>query len=78
MDARFLDMLEHARHDDLVAVADRVHVHLDRVAQILVDQHRRVARHLHRRLDIILQLLGPSTISMARPPSTKLGRISTG
>ena len=40
MDAGFLDMLEDARDRDVGAVADRVDVDLDRVAQIAVDQHR--------------------------------------
>ena len=50
MDARLLDMLHHAGDDHVVAVAQRIHVHLDRVAQIAIDQHRRVARYLHRGL----------------------------
>ena len=41
MDPGFLDMLEDAGDRDLLAVADRVDVDLDRVAQIAVDQHRR-------------------------------------
>src|SRR3546814_1499508 len=57
MDARFLDMLEHTRDDDGFAVGQRIDVHLDRVAQIAVDQHRAVARHLNRELDVIVELL---------------------
>ena len=57
MDARFLDMLEHAGHDDIGAVAQRVDIDLDRIAQIAVDQHRRIPRHLHRGLDIIFELI---------------------
>src|SRR3546814_13194350 len=58
MYARFLDMPEHTRYDDGVAVCQRIDVHLDRVAQIAVDQHRAVARHLNRELDVIVELLG--------------------
>eukprot|EP01136_Pigoraptor_vietnamica_P010232 Opistho-1_new@47646 len=56
MDARFLDMLQHAGHEHIVAIAQRIDIDLDRVAQILVDQHRRVARYLDRRGDMFLQL----------------------
>src|SRR3546814_2770434 len=58
MDARFLDMLEQTRDDDGFAVGQRIDVNLDRVAQIAVDQHRAVARHLNRELDVIVELLG--------------------
>ena len=57
MDAGFLDMLEHARDHHLIAVAQRVDVDLDCVAQILVDQDGRVARHLHCGLNVIVELL---------------------
>ena len=40
MDPGLLDMLEHASDDDIGAVADRIDIDLDRVAQILVDQNR--------------------------------------
>ena len=59
MHARFLDMLEHAAHRDVGPVADRVDVDFDRVAQIAVDQHRALARHLHRGRDIMVELLRP-------------------
>ena len=70
MDPCFLDMLEDPRDRDVGAVADRVDIDLDRIAQIAVDQHRRLARHLHRGGDVVVELLGPSTTSIARPPST--------
>ena len=38
MDARLLDMLEDPGNRDILAVADRVDVDLDRVAQVAVDQ----------------------------------------
>jgi hypothetical protein len=53
-----------------LAVGDRVDVDLDRVAQILVDQHRAVAGDLDRGVDVIVELDRSSTISIARPPST--------
>ena len=59
MHARFFDMLEHAADRDLGAVADCVDVDLDRVAQVTVDQHRALARHLHRGGDIMIELLRP-------------------
>ena len=59
MDARFLDMLHHPGDDDVAAVADRVDVDLDRVAQILVDEHRAVAGDLDRGDDIIVELGRP-------------------
>ncbi len=59
MDPRLLDMLEDAGDRDVLAVADRVDIDLDRVAQIAVDQNRRRARYLNRRGDIMIELLGP-------------------
>ena len=59
MDPGFLDMLQDAGHRDVHAVADRVDIDLDRVAQIAVDQHRGRARHLHRGGDIKVELFGP-------------------
>ena len=35
MDPRFLDMLEHARDHDVLAIGYRVDIDLDRFAQIL-------------------------------------------
>ena len=57
MHAGFLDMLQHAGDDHLHAVANRVDIHFGRIAQILVDQHGAVARHLHGGGDIVFQLL---------------------
>ena len=73
MDPGLLDMLEDAGDRDLLAVADRVDVDLDRVAQIAVDQHRRCARHLHRGGDIMVELLGPVD-DLHRPPAEHVGR----
>src|SRR5436190_4251621 len=41
MHPRFLDMLEHAAYDHLVAVADGVDIDFDRIPEIAVDQDRR-------------------------------------
>ena len=72
MDAGFLDMLHDAGDDDVGAVADRVDIDLDRVAQILVDQHRAVAGHLHRGVDIIVELGGPVD-DLHRPAAEHVG-----
>ena len=63
MNARLLDMLQHARDMHVGAVGDRVDIDLDRVAQILVDQHRAVAGDLHRGDDIVFELGG--TVDLA-------------
>jgi predicted NAD/FAD-binding protein len=70
MDAGLLDMLHHACHDDIVPVADRIHVDLDRIAQIAVDQHRAVADTRTAVAMYVSSWAGLSTISIARPPST--------
>src|SRR3546814_20134822 len=59
MDAGFLDMLHDAGNADVLAVGDGVDVDLDRVAQILVDQDRAVARDLDRSVDISVELGRP-------------------
>ena len=56
MDAGLLDVLHHARDDDLFTVAQRIDITLDGVAQVLVDQHRRITRHLHCSRDVVIQL----------------------
>jgi len=43
MDTRFFDMLEDAGHNDINAVPNRIDVHFNGIAQIAVDEHRRVA-----------------------------------
>ena len=72
MDARFLDMLEDARDHDIVAVANRVDIHLDGIAQIAVDQHRRIARDDHGGLDVIFQLR-LRIDNLHRPPAKHVG-----
>ncbi len=74
MDAGFLDMLHHPGDHHIGAVAQRIDIAFDRVAQILVDQHRAVARHVDRGVDVIVELgLGiddlhrPSAEHVARP-----------
>src|SRR3546814_10733145 len=68
MDAGFLDMLEHARNDDIGAVGDRVDIDLDRVTQILIDQNWCITRDLNRRLDIFLELRA-TVDELHRPPA---------
>ena len=72
MDPRFLDMLHHPGDGDVLAVADRVDVDLDRVAQIFVDQHRAVAGDLDGGDDIILEL-GRPVDDLHRPPAEHVG-----
>ena len=55
MDAGFLDVLHHPGDVDGVAVGDAVDVHLDRVVEVVVHQHRVVAGHAHRLADVALQ-----------------------
>ena len=57
MHAGLFDMLHDAGDKDLGAVANGVHVDLGRTAQVLVDQHRAVAGHLHSMSDVAGQLL---------------------
>ena len=45
MNARLLDMLHDAGDDDVLAVAKRVDVDLDRVREIAVEQQRVLAQH---------------------------------
>ena len=73
MDAGFLDMLQHAGNDDLPAVADRIDIDLDRVAQILVDQNRRLGRNLDLVGDIVVELLG-AVDDFHRPPAEHVAR----
>src|SRR3546814_12796248 len=68
MDAGFLDMLEHARNDDIGAVSDRVDIDLDRVTQILIDQNWCITRDLNRRLEIFLELRA-TVDALHRPPA---------
>ena len=72
MDARLLDMLHDAGDDDIRAVRDCIHVDLDRVAQILVDQHRAVAGDLDGGVDIVVQL-GRGIDDLHRPPPEHIG-----
>ena len=55
MDAGFLDVLHHAGDIDGLAVGDAVHVDLDRVVQVAVDQHRVVAGDAHRLAHVAMQ-----------------------
>ena len=73
MDPGLLDMLQDPRDRDVLAVADRIDIDLDRVAQIAVDQHRRGARHLDRGGDVMVELLGPVD-HFHRPPAKHVAR----
>ena len=55
MDAGLLDVLHHAGDVDGLAVGDAVHVDLDRVVQVAVDQHRVVAGDPHRLAHVTVQ-----------------------
>ena len=46
MDARLLDVLHDAADQDVLAVADRVDVHLDREVQEAVEQPREISEEL--------------------------------
>ena len=72
MDPSLLDMLHHARDHDIRAVADRVDIDLDRVAQIFVDEHGAVAGDLARGDDIIVELGGPVD-DLHRPSAEHVG-----
>ena len=56
MHAGFLDMLQHAGHEHRVAIGDRIHVNLDGVTQISIDQHWRTAGNHHGFADIGFKL----------------------
>ena len=51
-----LDVLHHPGHEHRLAVAEGVDVHLGGAGEVLVDQHRAVARHLHGGADVAIQL----------------------
>ena len=55
MDAGFLDVLHHAGDIDRFVVGDAIDIHLDRVVQVAVDQHRIVAGHAHRLAHVAMQ-----------------------
>mmetsp|Transcript_894 Transcript_894/g.2080 ORF Transcript_894/g.2080 Transcript_894/m.2080 type:complete len:1014 (-) Transcript_894:28-3069(-) len=56
--ARFLDVLHDAADDDVaVLVGQAVHVHLHGALEVLVHQHRLARVHLHRGLNVLLELL---------------------
>ena len=48
MHTGFLDMLHDARDMHVVAIADRVHIHLDGVRQVAVNEQRRIAGDFQR------------------------------
>ena len=48
MHARFLDVLHHARDDHPLAVAHRIDIDLERVFEIVIDQHRPIGRGFRR------------------------------
>ena len=71
MDSGLLDVLHHSADEDVFAVGERVNIDLDRVGEIGVDQHRRVAGDDDRRSSCSVRgSTGSRTISIPRPPST--------
>ena len=56
MHARLLDMLHHPANEHVLAVGERVDIHLDGVAEIGIDQHRALARHHHGLGDVAGEL----------------------
>ncbi len=57
MDAGLLDVLHDPADQDVLAVAHRVDVDLDRDVEEAVEQHRAVVRHLHRVASVGAQVL---------------------
>ncbi|MNV06527.1 hypothetical protein D3C71_969090 [compost metagenome] len=57
VDAGFLDVFQHAGDEDGLVVAQGVDVYLGGAVQIVVDQHRIVARDAHGLMDVAVQLL---------------------
>ena len=56
MNTRFLDVFHDTRNMHVAGdVADGIDINLDRIAQIAIDQHRVVARYLHRVGDVVGQ-----------------------
>ena len=56
MHARLLDVLHDAADHDVLAVAERVDVDLDRVVEKAVEEHRRIVRHLDRLAHVALEV----------------------
>ena len=48
MDAGFLDMLHDPGHEHLLAIGDAIDIHLDRIVEVAVDEHRVLAGDPHR------------------------------
>ena len=58
MDARRFDVFHQAADDHVaLVVAERIDVHLNRIFQVLVDQHRMVGFHLNRLQHVAIELL---------------------
>ena len=66
MNAGLLDMLHHARDEDILAVAEAINVHLDRVGQIAVEQQRIFAQH---RIDLAGLVIGIARLDLGRDKS---------
>ena len=56
MDARLLDVLHDAGHEHGLAIGDQVHVDLDRVVQVAIDQDRPELAELRRRRHELAEL----------------------
>ena len=70
MHAGLLDVLHDRADHDLLAIAHRVDVDLDRLIEKVIEQHRRRVRHDEGIAQIALEIVLLWTISIARPPST--------
>ena len=68
-----LDMLHHPGHEDLVAIAKRVDIHLGGAAQILIDQDGARAGDLHGGADVAIELLVVAD-DLHGPPAEYIGR----
>jgi hypothetical protein len=63
MDARLLDMLHDAGDEGILSVAEAVHVHLDGVRQVTVEQKRVLAQH---RVDLAGLVVGVAGLHVGR------------
>ena len=73
MDAGFLDVFHHPGDVDGLGVGDAVHIDLDRVVQVAVDQHRIVAGDTHRLPHVAVQA-GAVVDDLHRPPAQHVAR----
>ena len=59
MDAGWFDVFHQATdHHATFAIGEGIHIHLDGIFQVLVDQHRLVGVHLHRFTHVAVEFCG--------------------